>query len=49
MIGSADTDGTAEEICNLVMNGEEPLDLPGRPEALHDTLSPPRWLEQWRF
>jgi hypothetical protein len=44
MIGGIGVGRTAEEICNLVMNGEEALGLPGRLEALHDALSSPRWL-----
>jgi hypothetical protein len=39
MIGVMDVTRTAEEVCDLVMNREEALSLPGWLEALHDALA----------
>ena len=41
-IGGGDVGGTAEEVPNLIVNGEEALGLAGRFEALHDALASPR-------
>src|ERR671921_187922 len=40
MISGCGVSGTAEEVCNLIVSGEEALRLPGRFEALHDALTP---------
>jgi len=40
MISGGVVSGTAEKVCNLIVNREEALRLSGRFEALHDALSP---------
>lgn len=40
MISGGGVGGTAEEICKLIMNGEETLGMSDRFKPLHDPLSP---------
>jgi hypothetical protein len=44
MISGAGVCGTAEEICNLIVDKEEALRLPGELEASHDPLASSRRL-----